>query len=278
MKEVTQSVTPQDKWVLARGLNLHYLDWGGEGRQPMLLLHGLQDCAACWDFSAPKMTAWYHVLALDHRGHGDSPRAPDDSYKLADYVGELTEVINALDLKSLVLIGHSAGGKNAFIYASQHSERLDRLVIVDMDPDAANPGSATMFQRYRTESDTWADLNAVMERLRIREPNASEETLRHHAAVLTKERADGSREWKRDRALVFGYERPDAWDALDKIACPTLLVRGSDSTILTRDVAIRMQKRIPDCRFEEFPDSGHWCYDENPEAFDKALLGFLGKS
>ena len=86
-------------------------------------------------------------------------------------------MINALDLKSLVLIGHSADGKNAFIYASQHSERLDRLVIVDMDLDAANPGSATMFQRYRTESDTWADLNAVMERLRIREPNASEETL-----------------------------------------------------------------------------------------------------
>ena len=141
----------------ARGLNLHYLDWGGEGQQPMLLLHGLQDCAACWDLFAPRMTDRYHVLALDHRGHGDSPQASDGSYKLADYVGELTAVINALDLKSLVLIGHSAGGKNAFIYASQHSERLDRLVIVDMDPDATNPGSATMFQRYRTESDTWAN-------------------------------------------------------------------------------------------------------------------------
>ena len=95
--------------------------------------------------------------------------------------------------------------------------------------------------------------------------------------MLTEEGIDGSRQWKRDRALVFGYERPDAWDALDKIACPTLLVRGSDSTLLTRDVAIRMQKRVPDCRLEELPNSGHWCYDENPEAFDKALLGFLGK-
>ena len=275
---MSQQDTPQDKWVLARGLNLHYLDWGGEGQQPMLLLHGLQDCAACWYLFAPRMTPRYHVLALDHRGHGESPRAADGSYKLADYVGELTEVIDALDLSNLVLIGHSAGGKNSFIYASQHSERLDRLVIVDMDPDAANPSSAAMFQRYRTESDTWADLDAVVERLRIREPNASEETLRHHAVALTKQAADGSREWKRDRALVLGYERPDAWDALDKITCPTLLVRGSDSTLLTRDVATRMQKRIPDCRLEEVPNGGHWCYDENPEAFERGLLNFLSKA
>lgn len=244
----------------------------------MLLLHGLQDCAACWDFFAPRMTTWYHVIGLDHRGHGESPRAAENSYKLADYLGELVDTIDGLDLTNLVLVGHSAGGKNAFIYASQHPERLSSLVIVDMDPDAANPGSAEMFKRYRTESDIWPDLDAVVKRLRIREPNAPEETLRHHATVLTTERADGSREWKRDRALVFGYERPDAWEALDKITCPTLLVRGAESTLLTKEVAVRMQKRIQNCRLEELPNSGHWCYDENPRAFDQALLDFLGKS
>ena len=243
----------------------------------MLLLHGLQDCAACWDSFAPRMTSWYRVLALDHRGHGLSPWPPDGSYGLDDYVGELAEVIEALELRDLVLIGHSAGAKNAFIYASAHSDRVAALVIVDMDPDAHNPGSATMFQRYRTESDDWEDLDAVMERLRIREPNAPEETLRHHAVVLTRKAPGGTRVWKRDRALVMGYERPDAWEALNRIGCPTLLMRGADSPLLTHDVAVRMRERIPTCQLVELPNAGHWCYDENPQEFEKAVLGFLGK-
>ena len=270
-------MAPGSKTVLARGLNLHYLEWAGEGLQPMLLLHGLQDCAACWDSFAPRMTSWYRVLALDHRGHGDSPWAPNGSYRLDDYVGELTEVIEALELRDLVLIGHSAGAKNAFIYASAHSQRLAALVIVDMDPDADNSASASMFQRYRTESDEWKGLDAVVERLRSREPNAPEETLRHHAAMLTREAPGGTRVWKRDRALVLGYERPDAWEALDRIGCPTLLVRGADSTLLTHNVAVRMRERIPTCQLVELSNAGHWCYDENPAEFEKAVLGFLGK-
>ncbi len=267
---------PQQREITVRGLRLNYLDWGNEVLQPMLLLHGLQDCARSWDFFAATMADSYHVLALDHRGHGDSAWAPDGSYKLADYVGELEELVDALGLRDLVLMGHSAGGKNAFIYASGHSDRVDKLVIVDMDPDASNPGSATMFDRYRTESDEWDDLAAVVERLRSREPNASEETLRHHAVAMTRETPEGKRVWKRDRALVMGYERPDAWAYLDGIACPTLLVRGAQSTLLIHDVAERMQRRIPNCQFVEVPGGAHWCYDENPGGFLSALRGFLG--
>lgn len=275
---ITQRAKPQDKRILAQGLSLHYLDWGREDLQPMLLLHGLQDCAASWSFFASQMARQYHVLALDHRGHGDSSWAPDGSYKLADYVGELMEVVEALDLRNLILMGHSAGAKNAFMYASLRSTRLAKLVIVDMDPDAHNPGSASMFQRYRTEPNQWADLDAVIERLRLREPKARKRTLRHHAMVLTKNGPSGTLEWKRDRALVMGYERPDAWDALDKIVCPTLLVRGVSSPILTHEVAVRMEKRIPNCRLVELPNAGHWCYDENPAEFERTVRAFLRRS
>ncbi|MCL0044581.1 alpha/beta hydrolase [Dehalococcoidia bacterium] len=266
----------KSKTVLARGLKLHYLDWGGLKKHPLLLLHGLQDCGASWKFFVPWITESYRVLALDHRGHGDSPWASDGSYGLDDYVEELTEVIDALDLHNLTLIGHSAGAKNAFIYASKHSSRLRRLVIVDMDPDALNHGSASMFQRYRAEPDIWENLDAVVERLRLREPRTSEKILRHHAIALTNERPDGSMVWKRDKALVMGYERPDAWEMLGKIDCPTLLIRGIDSPLLSHDVAIRMKGKIPNCELVELDDSGHWCYDENPLGFARVVLQFLG--
>ncbi len=266
----------QGRDIVVRGLRLHYLDWGNEDKPPMLLVHGLQDCARSWDFVAVAMASRYHVLALDHRGHGDSAWTSDGTYKLADYVGELAEFIEALDLRDLVLVGHSAGAKNSFIHASTRSERLSRLVIVDMDPDAYNPGSATMFDRYRTESDEWEDLDAVVERLRIREPGASEETLRHHAEVMTREAPSGRRIWKRDRNLVTTYERPEAWKYLDDITCPTLLIRGTQSSLLTHEVAVRMQQRIPHCQLVELDGAGHWCYDEAPGEFENAMKRFLG--
>jgi pimeloyl-ACP methyl ester carboxylesterase len=242
----------------------------------MLLVHGLQDCARSWDFVAAAMAPQYHVLALDHRGHGDSAWTSDGTYRLTDYVGELAEFVEALDLRALVLVGHSAGAKNSFMYASTSSERLNRLVIVDMDPDAYNPGSATMFDRYRTESDEYEGLDAVVERLRGREPGASDETLRHHAEVMTREAPMGRRIWKRDRNLVTTYQRPEAWNYLDDIACPTLLIRGSLSSLLTHEVAVRMQQRIPQCRLVELDGAGHWCYDEAPGEFENALKRFLG--
>jgi pimeloyl-ACP methyl ester carboxylesterase len=267
----------QDGWAQARGLDLHYLDWGDEAKKPILLLHGLQDCASSWEPFAVTLAQQYRVLSLDHRGHGQSSWATDGSYKLEDYVGELKEFVEALRLRDLVIIGHSAGGKNAFTFAANHPEILKKLVIVDMDPDAYNPGSASMFERYRTEPDEWTNLDAVVERLRIREPRASEERLFHQATVLTRGTTSGSRVWKRDRALVFGYERPDAWETLDHIVCPTLLIRGNDSNLLTHNVAVQMQERINTCELVELDNAGHWCYDENPGQFHQAVLKFLNK-
>ena len=148
---MSTSEEPRSSFVEAGGLRLHYLDWGSPELPAMLLLHGLQDCARLWTSFAETMRHRYHVVALDHRGHGDSPWASPESYRLAYYVRELAQVIQALDLQDIVLMGHSAGGKNAFIYAADNPQRLSRLVIVDMDPNRHNPGSVAMLDRYRTE-------------------------------------------------------------------------------------------------------------------------------
>jgi esterase len=269
---MTQVQQPESKWIEANGVRLHYVDWGGRGRQPLLLVHGLQDCCRLWDFFARQVSDRYHVIALDHRGHGDSGWA--DSYGLEDYVGELEAVIEGLDLRNLVLMGHSAGAKNSWILASRQPHRLARLIIYDMDPDAYNPGSAVMFDRYKTETDEYDALAGVVERLRTRQPESPEEILQHSAIHLTKP-ATGGLAWKRDRNLVLRYERPDAWEHLSHIAVPTLIVRGTESTLLIADVATRMQQQIPGSRLVEVAGGGHWAYLEQPEAFLEAITEFL---
>ena len=71
------------------------------------------------------------------------------------------------------------------------------------------------------------------------------------------------------------YDRPDAWDYLPRIGAPTLIVRGAESTLLTRDVAERMQRTILGCRLAEIPDGGHWAHLERPDLYLRIVREFL---
>ncbi|MGH9389359.1 MAG: alpha/beta fold hydrolase, partial [Vicinamibacteria bacterium] len=62
------------------GLQLHFLDWGTDGKPPLLLLHGLGQGAHTWNEFAPFVSPHFRVLALDQRGHGDSEWAPGGDY------------------------------------------------------------------------------------------------------------------------------------------------------------------------------------------------------
>src|SRR2546429_507157 len=72
---------PIDRTVSVKGLKLHLLDWGGEGRTPLLLLHGFTGHAHAWDTLSIALQPHFHVYALDQRGHGDSD--PADVYNPA---------------------------------------------------------------------------------------------------------------------------------------------------------------------------------------------------
>jgi pimeloyl-ACP methyl ester carboxylesterase len=267
------TTTPESKWVEANGLRLHYLDWGNPSAKPVLLLHGLQDCAALWQTFAAAMADRYHIVALDHRGHGDSPRA--GSYSISDYVDEAADVVRALALDDVTLIGHSAGSKNAWMCIAKNPGIAKQLVITDMDPDSHNPGSVAMISRYKSEDDEYANLDDAVERLRDRQPNASDEETRYDAEVMTTAMPNGKLTWKRSRDVVTKYDRPDVWDILPNVGVPTLIARGGDSTLLRHDVALRMESAIPDCRLVEIPGGGHWMHLEQPSAYEAAVSDFL---
>ena len=271
--EAMATTTPESKWVVANGLRLHYLDWGNHGARPVLLLHGLQDCAALWQTFAGAIANRYHVVALDHRGHGDSPRA--DAYPISDYVDEVAAVVRQLGLGDLTLIGHSAGSKNAWMSIAKNPSIAKRLVITDMDPCSHNPGSVAMISRYKAEDDEYKNIDEVVERLRDRQPNASDEETRYDAEVMTTTTPNGKLTWKRARDVVAKYDRPDVWDVLPRVTARTLIVRGADSTLLRHDVAVRMEASIPDCRLVEIPGGGHWIHLEQPSAYLQTVCEFL---
>jgi pimeloyl-ACP methyl ester carboxylesterase len=266
---------PEDGYITLGDAKLHYVDWGNANAQPMALLHGLQDCARSWDFFANNMRFDYHVVALDSRGHGDSNWLKPDKYRFQDYVADVDGLINELQLDNVILVGHSAGGRYAFAYIAMHPEKVQSLIVVDIDPDPVNPESRGMFDRYKNEGDEWESIEAVIERLRSRQPNSSEEMLEHQAMHMTKESSGGKRVWKRDRAILNAYERPDLWKEWSRISCPTLIVRGRQSNLLTHEVAVKMREAISKVRLAELDGGGHWFYQEFPGAFETTVRWFL---
>ena len=186
---------PQDGHLQVGELRLHYLRWGDASARRWCFCTDSRTAPAAGDVFASAMCRDYNVVAWT-TGATATASGPD-RYRLDDYVEDVKALVEALSLRDFVLVGHSAGGRNAFLYTVRHPEMVRALVIVDIDPDAANPESASMFQRYKAESDEWGSLDAVIERLRSRQPNSTDETLAHQSRHMTRESPGGNRVWKR---------------------------------------------------------------------------------
>ena len=85
-----------DRFVTVNGLNIHYLEWGAAGRQPLILLHGIARVAHTFDHLAPHFASNYRVIAVDLRGHGDSEWDPRGAYLVEDYAGDLDTLVERL--------------------------------------------------------------------------------------------------------------------------------------------------------------------------------------
>lgn len=262
------------------GVRLHYVDWGPTGSPPMLLLHGLRDSARSFDEFAAAMRGDHHVVALDSRGHGDSEWAGSGAYRFEDLVSDVGATVDYLSAtrgRDLVLVGHSAGGRYAWAYAIEHPEVVRALVIVDIDPDPINPQTQRDFAAFDAEPFVWDSLDPVNEKLRNRPMFATDDMVRRQAEAITRDHPAGGLVWKSDPLVMDEYERPDLWSSWSRIKCPTLIVRGRKSTLLTHETAVKMREALPknQVRLTELENAAHWLYQDTPEAFEATVRWFL---
>ena len=262
------------------GVRLHYVDWGPTGSPPMLLLHGLRDSARSFDEFAAAMRGDHHVVALDSRGHGDSEWAGSGAYRFEDLVSDVGATVDHLSAthgRDLVLVGHSAGGRYAWAYAIEHPEVVRALVIVDIDPDPINPQTQRDFATFDAEPFVWDSLDPVNEKLRNRPMFATDDMVRRQIEAITRDHPAGGLVWKSDPLVMDEYERPDLWSSWSRIKCPTLIVRGRKSTLLTHETAVKMREALPknQVRLTELENAAHWLYQDTPEAFEATVRWFL---
>jgi proline iminopeptidase len=223
------------------------------------------------------------VVFYDQRGNGRSSEIkPGQSCNLADQIADLDALRTQLGLEKFVLLGHSWGGYLVMAYTARHPERVEKLIIVD---SAAPKIGDTKFMFNDFFPDTIEKQDAFNFADTMGDKKATSDSLKLYLTMLfySPEKRDAamprlvaSDYHKAVNESVFGdLQRFDLNPELAKFRMPTLVITGRYDVNVAPSVAWKIHKAIPGSQFVIFEKSGHIPYFEEPDAFGRAVEGFL---
>lgn len=279
---VPEVVAPEGRHVVVGGFRLHYLDWGTVGRPPILFLHGGGLTAHTWDVVCLALRRHRHCLALDLRGHGDSEWSPELDYGLDAHLRDIAAFADLLKLDRFVIVGQSLGALAAIRYAARQSDRLAGLVTVDAGPYVQRGSGAHRIAEFMLAPGELGSVEEFVERAMAfnphRDPRLLRRSLRHNLRRLP----DGRWTWKydrrhlsRERFAEFLACLPDLLPEAEAITCPTLVVRGAESEVVSDEDASAFANLVADGRWVRVDGAGHNVQGDYPKALVEALVPFL---
>jgi pimeloyl-ACP methyl ester carboxylesterase len=257
------------------GVTLHAIHHGDPARPKLVLLHGGGANAHWWDDVAPVLARDYHVVALDFRGHGDSDQPEPRPGAFQRDLAALLEHVGAPDA---ALLGHSMGGHVALEHAARHGGARRPRAVVAVDVARGAGGRTRRMMRlalaarrsYRSREDAIARFRFLPPA-----PGAPEELRRRIAEASVREEPDGRFAFKFDPRW-FALP-PGQGPVLEHVSTPTLIVRGAESPILSREGALELVGQIPGARLIEIAGAEHNVHLEQPERFLEAVVEFLAE-
>lgn len=260
---------------------IHVLE-RGVGR-PVLLVHGVTLAGAIWHYQLVDLDRDHRVLAIDHRGHGDS-KPGTDANGLDRLTGDLRAVITDLDLEDIIVVGHSMGGMAALRYAVDFPEearrRVSALVLVSTTGGPLNPMAAWQGM-IRALAPLAArglragarvpgglmpanDLGYTLARWGFGEapsPSHVELTRAMNAAALSDTLPE----------LLDSFIEFDLSERLAEIELPALVIVGSKDRLTPPFHARRLAARLPNARLELLPGCGHMPMLERRVELDRLI-------
>ena len=235
-------LTPRDRLVDTSDGRVHALEYGlpSHTKLSVVLLHGFCQTAHSWDeFGAALAARGLHAVAISSRGHGKTFWSKTGDYSRESMVADVATVTTSLGLPRFALIGLSMGGAIAVMFAAEHATRVAALGIVDWAPWPEDSGPPTgVLSIGAIFAHKWATFDEAVEMMNSFNPRR---TRANTAARLRQQlmcNADGKWVWATDPAIVGSQQlkakEPASvmWDAVARVRCPALLVRGGASDVL----------------------------------------------
>jgi non-heme chloroperoxidase len=271
----TKTVTTND------GTEIFYKDWGTG--QPVVFSHGWPLNADAWDDQMVVVAAaGYRGIAHDRRGHGRSSQ-PWDGNDMDTYADDLAAVVDALDLRDAVLVGHSTGGGEVTRYIGRHgTSRVAGAVLVGAVPPlmlktAANPGGTPIEAFDGIRAGVATDRSQFYKDLSVPFYGAN-----RPGSTVSQGVRDAFWLWSMQVGLkaaldcIKAFSETDMTDDLRRFDVPTLIIHGDDDQIVPfADSAPLSAKLVRDARLEVYPGAPHGLMTTHKERFNADLLGFL---
>lgn len=251
-----------------KGLHrIAYLEWGDPKNERVLVcVHGLTRCARDFDTLAAAMSDRYRVVCPDVAGRGDSAWLPDPMlYQLPQYLADMATLIARLDVERVEWVGTSMGGLLGMALASLPDTPVARLVINDAGP-VVTKVSLERIASYVGKAPVFPDIEAAEKYVRAVSATFGPHTdaeWRFLTEVVVRKNDGGGLRLHYDPKLAepFRATMPEKdlemWPVWDAIRCPTLVLRGALSDLLTRDTCEKMAGRGPQAKVVEIPGVGH---------------------
>ncbi|MGE0386045.1 MAG: alpha/beta fold hydrolase [Gammaproteobacteria bacterium] len=286
---------PTSHIYFSQRLRLHYVDWGNRDAPPLLMVHGGRDHCRNWDWVAEALRHEYHVIAPDLRGHGDSEWAHGSSYNIVDFVYDIAQLIRQARLAPLTILGHSMGGAVSLHYAGVYPETVRKIISIEgLGPppdmvrerlsksievrianwvDDLRKSAARLPRRYPTLEDAY-------ERMQAENPHLSAAQARHLTIHGSHQNEDGTYSWKFDNyvRLISPVYVPfeDQYRLWNRITCPVLLVRGTESWA-SDPVLDGRASHFRNARLVNIAGAGHWSHHDQFDVFMRHVREFLAE-
>jgi pimeloyl-ACP methyl ester carboxylesterase len=270
--KMTQALIKTVQCLSPAGLHrMAYKEWGAEDNPRVLLcVHGVTRVSDDFDRLALELCNEYRVVCPDVVGRGRSDRLRESQhYHVSQYVSDMVTLLARINAETVHWFGTSMGGLIGICLASLPESPIQKLVLNDIGP-ALNPVALARIGDYIGRPVRFPNFDEAARYIReISQPFGphTEDEWRKLASDVLCQDADG--QWTRRyhigvaqpflAATEESARRAEAalWMAYDAIRCPTLLVRGADSDLLTREVALEMTTRGPCAELVEFAGVGH---------------------
>ncbi len=267
------------------GVRLHYLE-AGAGK-PILMIPGWSQTAEQFRHQLEGLSDRYRVIALDLRGHGESDK-PDFGYRISRLAGDLRDVIEALDLEEVNILGHSMGCSVIWSYYDLFGPaRLAKLLLTDQMPMIT--GNPAWSEEERVNAGAIFTPQSLYETINaLAGPDGVETTRAFIGNMVTKSIPAGDKEWIIGRnlrmprqhaaALLYNHATQDWRDLIPRLELPTLVVGGRASTVPWRSQAW-VAAQVPGARleiFEEEEGGNHFMFIEGHAKFNAIVADFVG--
>lgn len=247
-----------------------YVEWGDPANPRVLIcVHGLTRCGRDFDDLAQVMAADYRVVCPDVAGRGRSDWLPDPNlYTLPQYGADMLTLIAALAPARLDWLGTSMGGLIGMGIAAQPASPIGRLVLNDVGPvlTAASLQRIGQYLGNAPRFDSYAQIEGFVRAVSAGFGTLSDAQWQHLTTHVIRRAGDDKFEFVYDPTIAVAYIQAlvasggrdiDFWPLYDLIACPTLLLRGESSDLLTRETAQAMTQRGPRAQLVEIAGVGH---------------------